>query len=323
MKTATLASLACALSLVMMAAAAPGEAPPPGKGAFNTTVDMPLTLAIADGDKPVAAYRYSGVPFKPYFKELHTPRGVNVLRDAPPDHLHHHALMFAIGIEKTDFWSETPGCGQEVHEAFPGSPSSTKMPEGGAVDRFTEALAWKAPGEEKPLAKEMRSVEIHRGGDLDATFLVWRTTLAAGGDRPSVKLFGSHYFGLGLRLPIPMEKATEFLSADPKAPRDNVRGDENVFPSKWLAAIGQVGGKPVTVAMFDGPDNARPVRWFTMADPFAYMSATLNLYKEPMTLEAGKPLALTYGVAACDGKKTAEEIEKLYQKWLGLLPLKK
>ena len=74
--------------------------------------------------------------------------------------------------------------------------------------------------------------------------------------------------------------------------------------------------------MFDGPANARPVRWFTMNNPFAYMSATLNLYKEPMTLEAGKPLALTYGVAACDGKKTAEEVEKLYQKWLGLVAKK-
>ena len=46
--------------------------------------------------------------------------------------------------------------------------------------------------------------------------------------------------------------------------------------------------------MFDGPDNARPVRWFTMNNPFAYMSATLNLYKEPMTLEEiGSLLGIT------------------------------
>lgn len=320
---ATLLTLVCVLSVLMIAVAARGARPAPGREPVGTGIEMPLSLAIADGNKPAAAYRYGGVPFKPYLRDLYTPGGVNVLRDAPPDHLHHHALMFAIGVEKTDFWSETPGCGKEVHEGFASAPSSTKREDGCSVDRFTEALAWKAPADEKPLAKETRSVEIHRGGDLGATLLVWRTTLQPGGDRASVELFGSHYFGLGLRLPIPMEKATEFLSADPKAPRDNVRGDENVFPSKWLAAIGEVDGKPVTVAMFDGPDNVRPVRWFTMANPFAYMSATLNLYKEPMTLEAGKPLALTYGVAACDGKKTAEEIEKLYQRWLGLLPAKK
>ena len=111
------------------------------------------SIAIEDGDKPVAVYRFDGVPFKPYMKELYTPGGVNVLRDAPPDHLHHHALMFAIGIEKTDFWSETPGCGMQVG-GFVSAPSIGKTPEGYTRKDFTQTLAWMPVSYGKPLAEE-------------------------------------------------------------------------------------------------------------------------------------------------------------------------
>jgi hypothetical protein len=63
----------------------------------------------------------------------------------------------------------------------------------------------------------------------------------------------------------------------------------------------------------------RPAWWFIMAKPFAYMSATLNLHREPLVVEAGKPLTLIYGVAVWDGKVKAEAIEKLYARWLELV----
>ncbi|HUU93592.1 MAG TPA: DUF6807 family protein, partial [Phycisphaerae bacterium] len=67
------------------------------------------------------------------------------------------------------------------------------------------------------------------------------------------------------------------------------------------------------------PENPRhPATWFTMTAPFAYLSATLNLHREPMTLQAGQTLGLTYGVALWDGKTSADEIEKTYRRWLAL-----
>jgi hypothetical protein len=60
-----------------------------------------------------------------------------------------------------------------------------------------------------------------------------------------------------------------------------------------------------------------------MPKAFGYLSATLNLHKEPLTVEAGKPLTLTYGVAVWDGKVKADEIEKLYTRWLELVALNK
>jgi len=269
------------------------------------------TVTVRAGERPVLEYRFAEVPFKPYVKALLTPEGVNVLRDAPHDHLHHHALMFAVGLAGVDFWSEAPTCGKQVHVAF------DRREAAGGKAVLAERLDWVGPDAKEPVAREVR--EVTAFDEPGVSLLVWRTRLEAGPGRAAVPVTGSHYFGLGLRPAAGMDQAAEFLPADPAAPRDNVRGDENVFPSAWLAVTGAADGKPVTVAMFDHPANPRPVRWFTMAKPFAYMSATLNLYKEPMTLEAGRPLALTYGVAAWDGKKSADEVRKVYERWLALV----
>ena len=62
---------------------------------LQVTVDA-NSIWIQAGKSPVLQYRYGDVPFKPYIKELYTPGGLNILLDAPPDHLHHHGLMFAL-----------------------------------------------------------------------------------------------------------------------------------------------------------------------------------------------------------------------------------
>ena len=56
--------------------------------------------------------------------------------------------------------------------------------------------------------------------------------------------------------------------------------------------------------------------WFTMTKPFAYLSATLNLHKEPITLSAGSPLVLRYAVVLWDGRIGPQEINRLYEQWI-------
>ncbi|MBW7939136.1 MAG: hypothetical protein H3C63_10135, partial [Candidatus Omnitrophica bacterium] len=42
-------------------------------------------------------------------------------------------------------------------------------------------------------------------------------------------------------------------------------------------------------------DNPRfPATWFTMTQPFAYLSATLNLSREPLAVKKGEDLDLRY-----------------------------
>ena len=91
---------------------------------------------------------------------------------------------------------------------------------------------------------------------------------------------------------------------------------ERVGPARWSAYTAAVDGKPITIAMFDHPANPRhPGPFFTMQDHFAYIAATLNLWKQPLTLPAGKTLHLRYLVVVWDDKKDAAEVERLYRLW--------
>jgi hypothetical protein len=52
-----------------------------------------------------------------------------------------------------------------------------------------------------------------------------------------------------------------------------------------------------------------------MSKPFAYLSATLALHKEPLKLTSVNPLVLRYAVALWDGRAENNVIENLYKRW--------
>jgi hypothetical protein len=263
--------------------------------------------------KPVLEYQVRPSPAKPYVRELFTPGGVQILRDKVPDHKHHHGLMFALAADGVDFWAEEPNCGRELSRSV--KEIEPEVKNGLARIGFEQTLDWSGPNSEQPVLKEIRRVETYAGNDLDATLLTWRTQLAVPPGKKNVKLTGAHYYGLGMRFVPSMDQAGDFLFAD-SAKGELVRGSERVTPARWCAYRSAVDGKPVTVAIFDDPHNPRhPSPIFTMR-PFAYLAATLNLWKEPLAVEAGKPLKLHYGVAVWDGLQEPPVIEKTYQRWL-------
>jgi hypothetical protein len=272
-------------------------------------------LTVKEGERLALEYCFDKVPFKPYARQVLSPAGVNVARDQVADHLHHHGLMYAVGVEGVSFWEETPKAGKQVHKSFANVKTTAK--DGLAAASFTEQLDWNGP-DGKGLLVEVRRIDTCRGTGLAASLLTWRTALSPADGRPEVKLTGSHYYGLGIRFLACMDKAGEFFTVDGKANGEVVRGDERLTKAAWCAYAAEADGKPVTLAMFDHPGNARKVLWFTMSTPFAYLSAALNLHREPLTIKAGQPLTLCYGVAVWDGKVKAEEIEKLYRHWLEL-----
>jgi hypothetical protein len=57
--------------------------------------------------------------------------------------------------------------------------------------------------------------------------------------------------------------------------------------------------------------------------PFAYLAATLNVWKEPIALKSGEKLELTFGIAVWDGTIDAPEIQKTYEQWVKLQEVKK
>ncbi len=183
---------------------------------------------------------------------------------------------------------------------------------------FTQQIDWIAPDGDKKLV-ERRTIEVVQLDEVDVSLVTWRSHLQTPAGKQEVGLSGAHYFGLGMRFVQSMDRVGKHFNADGKD-GPVVRGDERVTPTKWSAYTAPLDGKTVTVAMFDHPDNVRKAHFFTMLNPFSYVSATLNLSKEPMTLQAGKPLNLCYGVAVWDGQIDADEIEKLYQRWSEIAP---
>ena len=274
------------------------------------------SVTVAAGKRLLLEYRYGGDPFKPYVRRWTTPAGVQVLRDSPHDHVHHHALMFAIGAGGVDFWSENKKCGRQVHRSFDGA-KTVQAPTGPGVV-IGEKLDWLGP-DKAGILVEKRTIRLDTSHPQGASLLTWQTALTPAKGRKSVKLHGSHYFGLGMRFVVPMDKGGRFFNPTRQAGK-TVRGTERLVAAPWCAYTAKADGKVVTVAMFDHPGNARPALWFTMTGHFAYLSATTNLWKQPAVLPAGGTLELVYGVALWDGQAKPDAIEKLYKHWLAAAP---
>lgn len=277
-------------------------------------------LSIHADQSPLLFYRYKDVPYKPYIRKLFSPDGVNILRDAPADHLHHHALMYAVKVDGVNFWEETPTAGKQIHKSFTSITSKVKTDVENDKHHevhqasFTEQIVWNN-SKGKILLKEKRTIELYQATDLNATLLTWKSEFELPEGKESATLTGAHYHGLGMRFLISMDTGGRFINADNKT-GTVFRGQERLLRSTWCAYTANADGKPVTVAMFDHPQNPRhPATWFTMTAPFAYLSATMNLHVEPIKVVADKPLVLKYAIALWDGKVESDRINKLYKSW--------
>jgi hypothetical protein len=276
------------------------------------------TISVFNGDRLVFRYRYVESPKKPYADRLLSPDGVQILRDSPGDHKHHHGLMYALAVDQVNFWEEDQAnSGSEVHKRI-GNVKAT-VGDGVARAGFVQELDWVGPTSPKPLLVERRAIDVLETGDSGATLIGWRCCLQAPPGKEQMHVGGHHYYGLGLRFLVSMDFGGRFLYSVPNA-HEVVHGDECLTPARWCAYTAKADGKLVTAALFDHPANLRhPARMFTMQTPFAYLSATMNEWKEPITVKSAEPLNLCYGVALWDGEPDRTTIEALYQHWLKLV----
>ncbi|MBZ0257559.1 PmoA family protein, partial [bacterium] len=183
-------------------------------------------LQVSDNNQPLLTYKYSGVPYKPYVQELFTPNGKNILRDAPHDHLHHHALMFAVSLNDVSFWEEPENPGSQEHQSF----QQVNL-ENGSAATFEESLVWKHQAS-NTFANESRTISVGFVPKYKATLLVWQTTLTP--TNQPIKVGGSHYYGLGMRFIESMDKIGTFLNSENKEGAI-FRGEERLTDANWCA----------------------------------------------------------------------------------------
>jgi hypothetical protein len=277
-------------------------------------------LKIRYKAQKLLAYAFATNQFKPYVRELYTLRGENVLRDAPADHLHHHGLMYAIRINGTNFWEESGAPG--VQKSIKILSHKTSKSRGGLPQaQFTQLIHW-VPSVHRDakdsaavaLLIERRTVALTVDEKEQEVGVTWDAEFQVGRNAGKVHLHGSDYNGLGLRMPKSFDKVARLQNSE-NIPYTGAN-TRNLIPAKWTSVSGEMNGKEMTIALFGFSKNTQgPGSFFTLLEPFAYLSVTQGLEKEPLDYSAGDRFSLSYLLTVYPAPKDNEFIQRRYELW--------
>jgi hypothetical protein len=289
----------------------------------------PLT-AVVDQERGFLEWRFRGRTlltyvfatnqFKPYVRELFTLSGDNVLRDAPADHLHHHGLMYAIRVNGVNFWEERDQPGHEIHVKLVGPRTGLDaigLPRSG----FTELVHWVPDGDHArtdtaaaAFLVERRTLTLTVDETNQEVAFAWHAEFEVGPRTNRVKLHGSEYNGLGLRLPGTWDHVARHLNSEGTPPPRG--GQPGAMAARWGAVSPTADDRAVQVALFARPTvKAGSNAIFTMTDPFTYLSVTQSLDKTPLEYTAGDRFSIDYLVLAYSAARTRAQLEQRHRLW--------
>lgn len=275
-------------------------------------------VEILYNNKRLMIYTYDTSQFKPYVKELYTLDGRNVLLDAPPDHLHHHGLMYAITVNGINFWEESKNPGIEFPVSMTGPETSTGATEG---VKFTHTIHWvsqtnraKATNQESALLIEKRTLKLSVDKKAREVHLDWTGDFTVPNNIDKVTLTGTDYHGLGIRFPRAFDKtARHFNQKNLPYP---TAGKRDLIEAQWAAITTEFENKPLTIAVITHSTVKGRSVFFSMTDPFAYLSATQGINKEPMIYKGGDKFSVRYLIIVSEKELKPSEIEKRMVDWL-------
>lgn len=270
--------------------------------------------------RKLLTYAFATNQFKPYVRELFSPAGDNVLRDAPLDHLHHHGLMYAVRVNGVNFWEERDQPGYQRHIEL--LTHGTGRSAGGLPQAsFSELIHW-VPEADRALANttpaaflvERRTLTLTVDEAHDEVALAWHAEFEVGARTNRVTLHGSDYNGLGLRLPSAWDHFAHHENSE-NTPYP-AGGKPGAVPARWGAVSRAVEGRAMHVSLFARPHGQAGVsHFFAMTEPFTYLAATQGLDKAPLHYRAGDRFAVDYLVLVHSVARTAAQIEARYQAW--------
>jgi hypothetical protein len=270
--------------------------------------------------KKLLTYAFASHQFKPYVQSLFTLEGDDVLRDAPADHLHHHALMYAIRVNGVNFWEERDKPGHERPVRLLSHSTGTTSA-GLPQATFTHLIHWvrdedHALADTAPAALliERRTLTLVADEARKEIALRWNAKFEAGPAADRVNLHGSDYNGLGLRLPAAWDRMAGHLNSENTAYSKEHRGD--VTPARWGAIRHTLDGREITVALFGHPANRGTTSFFSMRDPFAYLAVTQNLSKAPIEYARGDKFGIDYLVVVSSHRASHEQLDGRYARWV-------
>ena len=316
-----MASVACWAALLSCAAAIAD--PPPQPKPLRAQLDQDVSFELRG--HTIATYRATESPMKPFLRELWTPGGVQILRDSPHDHKHHHGIMFAFDADGNNFWCDEPFNGRQVPKPLEnlqlgGTPGTSRV-------GFTQPLDWVASSGTLTLT-ERRTITAFADPKIDATLLTWRHLPQCAGAQAGEDLW-RRFLRPRHRFAVSMDGKGRFFNAagqegtrsgPPAVPDGAAIGNSRVSQAKWSAYTATADNTLVTIALFHHPKNPSPPYVLQIHPTFAFLAASLNLDRKPMEIKPGTPLDLRFGIALWDGAVNKGRVEAMYQKWVELEP---
>jgi hypothetical protein len=271
-------------------------------------------------ERRLLLYAFGPQQYKPYVRALCSLKGHDILRDAPPDHLHHHGLMYAIRVNGVNFWEETgqPGYERPVN-LLP--PQSGHTAAGLPQATFTQLIHWVANRDRSvadttsaALLVERRTLVLTVDETAQEVALEWRGDFEAGPAAPKVTLAGASYHGLGLRLPKEFDHVARHQNSENLPYPTEGKGD--VTSARWSCVSGTTEGEQISISLLGSPAAQRgPLKFFTMLDAFAYLAATQGLDKEPLEYSAGEKFSLRYLLTIHGSPPTPQSLNERQQLW--------
>lgn len=305
-------------------------------------------VSVYKGETLVTEYIYPDSLFKPVLHPLQTLTGIPVTRSFPltsvvgerADHPHQVGVFFTHeSVNQLDFWNLSTAIPPRERATYGRIMHTRTVCAQGLSDRATliTTSIWRSYDQKQSLLEEMTTHVFSSTGGLlqyDRSTELRALQTVQFEDRKDALL--------GLRVARPLELqcawADPFVEADLtlSTPRiDNAAATGNFLNqeglageavwgkrSPWLALIGRMQKKEISLVVFDHPDNLNfPTHWHARgyglmaANPLGKHFFTEGQSQTNLQLKRGERVAFRYRLLVAERALTQSEIEKLFQQF--------
>jgi hypothetical protein len=229
--------------------------------------------------------------------------------------------MYGIRVNGVNFWEERdqPGYERPVRLIPPRfGMSRAGLPQASFtqwIHWVTSSNAFAADTAGVAMLIERRTLTLTVDESNQEVALTWQADFEVGPGAAKANLTGASYHGLGLRLPLAFNLDAQHCNSEGAAYPTQGKGD--VTRARWSCVSHPVGNHEVSVALFgqSSAERGLPV-FFTMVQPFTYLSVTQGLDKSAIDHRAGDKFSLRYLLTASPKSQTQASLDERYQAWI-------
>lgn len=285
------------------------------------------TLTVLHGDAPVLRYNHAPVPppdgkdplytRSGFIHPLFSPRGAELTRIHPADHIHHMGLWnpwtnTTFRDRHVDFWNLDDGEGTVRHKGF---TAEMKGPVFSGYRADLDHVDLKDRGGETVAIKEVREVKVWNvGGRDDGWFLIDFTTSQRCGTESPIQLNKYRYGGFGFRATKEWDEG-DYLTSEGKT-----RVDGHATRSRWCIVYGPTSRGDAGIVFMSHPENhnhPEPMRiWNNRPEIFFNYTPTQTA---DWVYKPGNDYVRRYRMYVYDGKLAPEKAEQEWRE-IGVLP---